>query len=1015
MQFDHLTFLLPCRGLEELSLERSGDEAEQLLAAWSALWHPALICAARAMPRWAAADSPPQEPAGHLVLVPPCCEGLLPGAWPQTAAAAGACVLRNVRQRPEMVAAALGHLEPPAVPIEPELVSDFLALGFCHFVSEMVSFRLRYMSNLDQAAFEKELVAAADEAQKGGAQPARDHLHAAFDLLHNAREYYYPTQTRLLDLTLVASTTLGASLRTELGRPLPRNLLVSGEMIEEMARREPATLEALAKALADNRASLVGGEFSEYELPLLPPEAIRFQIRKGLAAYQRHLGTRPTIFGRRRFGMTPVLPQILEQLGFVGALHATLDDGRFPAGNQSRIRWEGIDGTMLETLARVPLDISRADAFLRLPQQSGGTLEGDSTSAFLLAHWPGRSSPWYDDLRRITAYTSVLGSFSTVADYFQQTGMGGQHAQHKADAYRSPYLKQAVAAGQADPISCWVRYFGRRAAAEAAQSLSTLAALVTVRQAPHLPEGDGRGEGISDQCGRNLASFGSAPSPPSPLPEGEGEGDRHISRPETDRKMTQSPGCEEVDQSLHCEAPAGSEIDQRVQAELAAATERFCRAVVGPERSGQPAAAGILVANPCSFSRQVGLELGGPEDRRPVTVEVPPMGFAWLDAATAADVAAKSGKKWGIFKKKAPQERLLASLRVHESRGRKDSAQAPEVVLRNEFFELVVDPHTGAIRSIFDYVSRGPRLAQQIALRLPVGSRNEGDDAYSIMAADEVVITAPGPLLGEVVARGRLVDRQARRLAGFQQTTRIRSGSRIIELLIELDIDQLPGPEPWSSYYAARFAWPDETASLYRSVNMATLPTDTAQLEAPHLIDIRAKKVRTTILTAGLPYHRRCEIRKLDTLLVVRGETARQFRLGIGIDLPGAMAGALDFLAPPTFRTAVAAPLRGSGWLFHLDARNVIATCWEPIGPEESTGIASGTQSGKCRGFRVRLLETDGRQVTFRLRSFRAPESARKIDFGNNPTGGDLTIEGDSIAIDMRPHEWAEVEVRMRE
>ena len=44
-------------------------------------------------------------------------------------------------------------------------------------------------------------------------------------------------------------------------------------------------------------------------------------------------------------------------------------------------------------------------------------------------------------------------------------------------------------------------------------------------------------------------------------------------------------------------------------------------------------------------------------------------------------------------------------------------------VLRNEFFELVIDPHTGAVRSVFDFHSRAPRLAQQVGMRLPGAAR----------------------------------------------------------------------------------------------------------------------------------------------------------------------------------------------------------------------------------------------------------------------------------------------------
>ena len=178
-----------------------------------------------------------------------------------------------------------------------------------------------------------------------------------------------------------------------------------------------------------------------------------------------------------------------------------------------------------------------------------------------------------------------------------------------------------------------------------------------------------------------------------------------------------------------------------------------------------------------------------------------------------------------------------------------------ETVLRNEFFTIVIDPHSGAIRSISDYHSRGPRLAQQLALRRPsatgeIVAHAAEEAAYSIMAADEVVIASAGPLLGEVVVRGRLISREGVRQAGFEQTTRIWRGSRVIELLLDIDPVVMPGPEPWNSYYAARFAWPDETAKLHRSVNMADVPTEAKQLESPHFIDIRTAKTRTTLLGA---------------------------------------------------------------------------------------------------------------------------------------------------------------------
>ena len=95
----------------------------------------------------------------------------------------------------------------------------------------------------------------------------------------------------------------------------------------------------------------------------------------------------------------------------------------------------------------------------------------------VLAHWPGRSSPWYDDLRRIAAYGAVLGTFSTVTGYLEDTSVAGQRGSYKPDEYHSPYLRQDVAAGRRDPISRWVRYFRRRAAIESLETLVTLAAV----------------------------------------------------------------------------------------------------------------------------------------------------------------------------------------------------------------------------------------------------------------------------------------------------------------------------------------------------------------------------------------------------------------------------------------------------------------------------------------------------------------------------------------------------------
>ena len=421
----------------------------------------------------------------------------------------------------------------------------------------------------------------------------------------------------------------------------------------------------------------------------------------------------------------------------------------------------------------------------------------------------------------------------------------------------------------------------------------------------------------------------------------------------------------------------------------------------GPEQSGEK---GYLVANPWSFSRRLCLEM--PEltktpdvtgavraaGKESVLVDLPAMGFAWVGPgrgiANPDETRARKGKR------EPDHEPVLAE----------------ENLLRNEFFEVAIDSHTGAIRAISDFYSRGPRLAQQIALRTPQpGQHDPGDDLhYSIMAADKIAVTSAGPLTGEIVCRGRLVDHQGKRVAGFSQTTRVRRGSRVIELSIELDVDQAPRPDPWHSYYAARWAWADATSNLYRGVNLANLPTDAVQVEAPQFVDIRSGRVRTTFLTGGLPYHRRFGLRKMDTLLVVRGETARSFRLGIGIDLRSPVSAAIGFLAPKTMLFGRRPPPAASGWLFHLDVRHVVATHWEPLLAGGDKPF-SGRRHDGLSGFRVRLLETDGREVRLGLRCFRPVASAQQINPDDaEPTA--LSARGSQVTIEMGPHAWVEVE-----
>jgi alpha-mannosidase len=159
--------------------------------------------------------------------------------------------------------------------------------------------------------------------------------------------------------------------------------------------------------------------------------------------------------------------------------------------------------------------------------------------------------------------------------------------------------------------------------------------------------------------------------------------------------------------------------------------------------------------------------------------------------------------------------------------------------------------------------------------------------------------------------------------------------------------------------------------------------------------------MRTTILTGGLPFHRRTDYRMLDTLLIVRGETARTFRFGVGVELKNPLQEALSFLSPtPHVFQEAPSPASTGSWLFHVDARNVAATWWAPL-----------IEAGRVAGVRVRLLENAGRPARLKLQGFRPFAAARQIDFLGQ-TMNECPLEDGAARLEVAAGEWVEVEAR---
>lgn len=965
MAYEDLIILIPSHSLEDFPTEANDAQAASLLNSFVVPWYPQLIAGAGVIPRWHRADTPPEISANRLIMMPTKCADVVPHGWPDQARRDGATVITDLTDRGEMLAAALKPLEAKAV--DADLAADFLALGFCYLQIELLTRHMRHFGSADEIHFQREAVAAAQAAVANDETTAKTRLKTCFELLTEARERFYPTDCYLLDLCLLIPRLADQHLSQTLLTLKPMSIALTGQDLEEIATEHPEQLALLKEAWQRKSVAFVAGEYREGPSTLLPLNSLLWQFEKGRELYQKYLGRKPVIWGRRRFGLMPPLPQILHRSGYLGGMHVALDDGFYPDQEFSKIRWEGTAGQAIDSITRIPLAADSANSYLRFPLRMSESMDNDQIAAVLFARWPESKSPWFEDLRRMQNYSPVLGRFVTLEDYFEHTDSASRLSSYDPNEYLSPYFVQAVARMEADPGSRHAEHFARRQRFDSAAWCAGLAAAL-------------RGLPVRDEVSRNVEQLLEKSAP---------EG-------------TTEQAAEAEDQLRQFELQAGRKLGELI--------------TLGA--GNQP---GVLLVNTLGFPRLATVELGNvlehpPEIAGPVkfvqwdsrhkaaTIEFPGSGFVWLSSTA-------QGKPMA-----APATPL-----------------AEPNILRNDFFEVLLSESTGGVRQLKNYGRSPNRLSQQLSFRFPrerkvsSGNPDEPDvkTYYAEMRSSGSVVTCAGPSVGEVVTKGEIIDQtNGQKLADFEQTYRVWRGRPVLEIDVELTNIRIPDGDPWSNYIAARFAWNSSTAALTRSVlGGAQTGWKDERLETPLYLEIADDDQRTTILTHGMPFHRKTGDRMLDSILVVSGETRKKFQFTIATDQPYPMQAALDALTPITVIPTTQGPPKSgpSGWFFHLNVRNVqivqmsdllenpveVTDAWDSMGNQPDSTSAVPARKGFC----LRLLETEGRPVRAIIKCFRAPISARQRDFQGR-TVTDLMVRDDSVQIDMVAHEIAEVEFR---
>lgn len=442
---------LPCHTLDDFPTWLQPEEADDLLAAWVAAWHPSLIAAASAPPEWASVDLPADE----TVAV-----GIVPARWDDRfaaqfdgRAAADAFFVRRVAGSAAIARAAAARLVPglAAGPLPGEQhAADFEALGLAVLLADLLARRMRSGFDIDRAAFATAVTAAARAAVEGRDDEVRPPLAECFASLEASRGRYYPVDSWIVDLVLLAPSTTTEAIAAECAAAVPVSFAASGATIRHLAAARPAALALLREAAAAGRIGLCGGLDDDRPLDSLAPEEILDSFERARSTWREHVGGVPASFVRLGGGSSALLPQLIAGFGCRAGVWSLFDGSPLPDVGTGLVDWQA-GGASVAMLASAPLDATSPCTTLALPDTLGDAMDRDHVATAVFAHYAGAAGPWHPLLRRIGGWCGLLGQFTTPDDVVCRASGSATPAMLEPDAF-PPALPPDAGVPGIDPV-----------------------------------------------------------------------------------------------------------------------------------------------------------------------------------------------------------------------------------------------------------------------------------------------------------------------------------------------------------------------------------------------------------------------------------------------------------------------------------------------------------------------------------------------------------------------------------
>jgi hypothetical protein len=430
-----LFVFLPCHSLDDLPPDLAEHEAAAILEAWTVGWHPAVLARIATPPTWASLDLPWRY-EGHCVGIVPAgmaerfAAGATPSADPQQAflqAAAWSDLLPSVL-------AACDALSVGMAAWQDELVDDFYALGLAVLFSERLACRMRTGTDLDGVGFADIVRTAAAAWRDGDQRATRERLAEAFGCLEAVRDHYYPVECWCFDLILLTPETL-SGLAAELTQPTAAAVVADSRTLHALAVQPAAVRNAVRQRLEAGTLSAVGSLAADTPWPLLLPEQLAAGLAAAREAWHDAVGVRPDLFAQQSGPRSPLLPQVLQQTGYAGVLWASFDGRQVPDPAARRFRWRDGAAATVEAVHPRLFDARSAAAILAIPNELGDAMDHDHTVVLMACHHAGSTSPWFDRLRCLASWTTLLGRYVTPDTFFEETDHLAESVQFDRDAF----------------------------------------------------------------------------------------------------------------------------------------------------------------------------------------------------------------------------------------------------------------------------------------------------------------------------------------------------------------------------------------------------------------------------------------------------------------------------------------------------------------------------------------------------------------------------------------------------